>query len=113
MKKVSPALTLIAVVFLVSAASPMPIQSVETHANDIFGSHDLSIYPRPTSTSITSFRADPHTLIVYYKYAGNYLNSSDYVNFFRQKLPGYHWVNLETSTRTENIQEISDRKSVV
>ncbi len=97
MKKISLVIILLASAMVITAASPFSRQPVETNPNDVFGSHALSIFPRPANTYVASFRADPQNLNVFYQFASPDAGGTDYKAYFMSGLADYQWVDVKAS----------------
>lgn len=107
MKKIGIALIVLAAAMIIAPASPYYGQSAAANTNDVFGSHEVNIYPRPANTFVTKFQADPSNLVVSYVFASPNNAGINYKDFFFEGLPRYQWVDLKTNKANGTTQEIT------
>jgi hypothetical protein len=92
---------------LVTAASPSLVQPAAANAMDVYGSHDFTIFPRPSNTTIASFKPGSNSLEVFYKFNDPNAAGIDYLKYYMDGLPNYQWVDLKINATAEESQEIT------
>ncbi len=112
MKKIGIALIVLLTAMLMTAASPplgQPAAAAEL--NDVYGSHDVNIFPRPTNSTVTTFEPGSNFLEVVYKFNDPSGAGKDSLKYYMDGLPNYQWVNLKANVTSEDTQEITATSS--
>jgi hypothetical protein len=106
MKKIGIALIILMAAMIVTAASPTFVHPAAARVEDVYGSHNLTIFPRPSNSSIATFKPGSDFLEVTYQYNRQSSAGKDVMQYYLAGLPNYQWVDVK-SNASEDTQEIT------